>query len=251
MTDVTQRQRQRQRMTARLATSDPKWETYAAGTGLIAAAFMLASYLLLLAADMPTSGAALQAFYADTDKRNLLMLSWLMVAFGAAFSAWFLGTLRAVLRRAEGSDGRVSGTAYGAGLASVVLFVIGSSLFMPIAASLRFDDDFTFNPALDVHVQSLLNSMAYGVLASAGILAAVLVGATALVAMRTAVFARWFGIFSVVVAVLLLLTPFLALLPVVLIPIWTIAASVVAIRAIGQRDRVVDVTTAAPTLSPS
>jgi hypothetical protein len=243
MTDITQRQRQRQRITARMATSDPKWETYAAGTGLIAAAFMLASYLMLIAADMPTSAAALPDFYADEGKRNLLIASWLMVCFGAAFSVWFLGTLRSVLRRAEGDQGRVSGTAYGAGIASVVMFVIGSSLIMPIAGSLRFDNDFAFNAPLDVHVQSLLNTMSYGVLAPAGILAAVLVGGTALVTMRTAVFPQWFAIASVVTAVLLLLTPFLGLLPVVLIPLWTIAASVLCITEARNRDRVVDVTT--------
>ncbi len=246
MTDTTQRQRQRQRISARMATNDPTWEMYAAGTGLVAAAFMLASYLMLLAADMPTSAADLTAFYADEGKRNLLVSSWLMVCFGAAFSSWFLGTLRSVLRRAEGDQGRLSGTAYGAGIASVVLFVIGSSLKLPIAGSLQFDDNFAFNPALDTHVQSLLNTMSYGVLAPAGILAAILVGATALVTMRTAVFPQWFAYASVITAALLLATPFLDLLPVVLIPIWTIAASLLCIAEIRSRDRVVDVATPSP-----
>jgi hypothetical protein len=124
-------------------------------------------------------------------------------------------------------------------------------LIMPIAASMRTDNDFVFNASLDAHVQSLLNSMSYGVLAPAGILAGILVAATALVTMRTGVFPRWFGIASVVVAVLLLLTPFLALLPVVLIPLWTIAASLLAIGEVRRRDRVVDVTTPPATLAPS
>jgi hypothetical protein len=248
MTDVTQKQQQRQWTGTATAATDPKWETYAAGTGLIAAAFMLASYLLLVAADMPSASSGLQAFYADSGKRNLLILSWLMVCFGAAFSAWFLGTLRTLLRRAEGEDGRVSSIGYGAGLASVILFVIGSSLMTPIATSVRFDNDFSFDPAIDGHLQSLLNSLAYAVLSPAGILAAVLTGATAIVVFRTAVFARWFGIFSAAVAVVLLLTPFLNLLPVVLIPVWTIVASILAIGAIRHTGRVVDVTTPVPAI---
>ncbi|MDQ1709040.1 MAG: hypothetical protein QOG49_425 [Frankiaceae bacterium] len=244
MTDVTHRQHQRHWIGTAAATSDPKWERYAAGTGLIAAACMLASYLLLTAADTPrTGGAALQAFYADAGKRNLLTWSWLMVCFGAAFSAWFLGTLRIVLRRAEGEQGRVSGIGYGAGLASVILFVAGSALMTPIASAMRFDHHFTYDPVGDAHLQSLLRYLSYALLAPAGILAAVLVGATAVVVLRTAVFARWFGITSVVVTVALLLTPFLNLLPVVLIPLWTIAASVLAMRAVSHRDRIVDVTT--------
>lgn len=241
MTTVTHRQRRW--IGTRESTSDPRWETYAAATGLVAAACMLASYGLLLAADTPTTGdpAVLQAFYADERNRDLLTGSWRVVCFGAAFSLWFLGTLRAVLRRAEGEHGRVAGIAYGAGVTSVTLFVIGSAVKAAIAAALNWDDTFVYDAALDVHLAGVLSAVSYGVLAPAGIFAAVLVGATAVVTLRTGVFPRWFGFAGLVAGVLLMLTPLLDLLPVLLIPFWTIAASLLAIRAVGERDRVVDV----------
>jgi hypothetical protein len=40
-----------------------------------------------------------------------------------AFFLWFLGSLRAVLRRAEGGVGRLSAVAYGGGLATAVLML--------------------------------------------------------------------------------------------------------------------------------
>jgi hypothetical protein len=241
MTTVTHRQRRR--IHIRESADPAQWETYAAATGLVAATCMIAGYVLLLMADQPSSAdpAVLQAFYADEGNRNLLSGSWLAVCFGAAFSVWFLGTLRTVLRRAEGEQGRVASIAYGAGVASVVLFVIGSAVKAAIAGAVTWDDTFAYDAALDAHLAGVLNSVSYGVIAPAGILAAVLVSATALVTLRSGVFPAWFGVAGLAVAVALVLTPVLDLLPVLLIPLWTIAASVLAIRAAAQRDRVVDV----------
>jgi hypothetical protein len=247
MTTVTHRQRRR--IHIRESADPAQWETYAAATGLVAAVCMIAGYAMLLAADQPSSAdpAALQAFYADEGKRNLLSGSWLAVCFGAAFSVWFLGTLRAVLRRAEGEQGRVASIAYGAGVASVIMFVIGSALKAALAGAVTWDDSFAYDAALDAHLAGVLNSISYGVLAPAGILAAVLVAATALVTLRTGVFPRWFGIAGIVAAVVLVLTPVLDLLPVLLIPLWTIAASVLAIQVATGRHRIVDVRAAART----
>jgi hypothetical protein len=244
MTTVTHRQRHW--AGTRESTSDPRWERYAAATGLAAAACMLASYLMLLAADAPSGSAALATFYADSGNRTLLTGSWLAVCFGAAFSLWFLGTLRAVLRRAEGEQGRVAGIGYGAGVASVILFVIGSALMAAIAGAITWDDTFAYDATLDAHLVSVLSAVSYGVLAPAGIFAAVLVGATAVITLRTGIFARWFGLAGVAVAVLLLLTPMLDLLPVLLIPVWTIAASLLTIRAVTDRDRTLDLRVEAP-----
>lgn len=241
--------RQRRRIHIRESADPAQWETYAAATGLVAAACMIVGYGLLLAADQPSASdaAALQAFYADDGKRNLLSASWLAVCLGAAFSVWFLGTLRTVLRRAEGEHGRVANIAFGAGVASVVLFVIGSALKAAIAGAVTWDESFAYDPALDAHLAGVLNAVSYGVITPAGILAAVLFAAVALVTLRTGVFARWFGIVGIVGAALLVLTPVLDLTPVLLVPIWTIVASLLTIRAASARVRVVDVRTEAAT----
>ncbi len=152
----------------------------------------------------------------------------------AVFSLWFLGAVRAHVRRAEEAPGRLSATAFGAGALSVGLFVLGSALLTPIAGELTYDkSNFTYDPALDHHLTLLLGALAYIVLASAGTLAAGLFGAVGIVTLRTGVFPRWFGIASVVGAVPLLVSGFLGLAPVLLIPVWTIVASVLTIRALG------------------
>ena len=220
----------------REATDSPRWQRFAAGTGLVAAGFMLASYLVLNVAALPTNEAAMEAWYAEETNRTQVITAWYLVALGAVFSLWFLGELRAVLRKAEGGDGRLAATAFGGGIVSVALFVLGSALIGPIALAIG-NGGFAYQPEVDGHLTMILSSAAFLVLASAGILAAVLFAAVAVVTLRTNVFPRWFGIAGAVGAVALLASG-VTLLPVLLIPVWTIAASVLTFRVVSRPERI-------------
>lgn len=227
---TTVAQEHKQWVGGREATDAPRWQRFAAYTGLVASGFMLASYIVLNTAGMPTSEAKLTAWYASGSHRAALITAWYLVAVGAVFSLWFLGELRAVIRHAEGGEGRLSTTAYGGGIVSVALFVLGSALIAPIAAEVGGDSGFALQSA-DGHLAQVFSGAAFLVLASAGILAAVLLGAVGIATLRTEVFPRWFGYASGVGAVLLLASGFV-LLPVLLIPVWTIAASLLTIRVL-------------------
>jgi hypothetical protein len=232
MTTATQHRTSRIGTTA--STTEPKWERRAAATGVVAAACMLGSYVALNLSSAPDSAAGQAAWYAKDGHRAALWVSWYLVALGAVFSVWFLATVRTVVRRAEGAEGRLASTAYGAGLLSVALFVVGSVAMTPVASELIGDKAFRYDPALDYHLSQLAGSVSYLTLASAGILAAGLLGAVAVATLRTGLYPRWFGIAGAVGAGLLVLTPFLGLLPVLLIPVWTIAASILTMRLVGR-----------------
>jgi hypothetical protein len=219
----------------REATDEPRWQRFAAATGLVAAGFMLASYVVLQVAAMPSRTSRLAAWYANDAHRAQVISAWYLVAVGAVFSLWFLGELRGVVRRAEGGEGRLATTAYGGGVASITLFVLGSALIGPIAAAMS-TNDFAYDAAVDGHLTQVLSAAAFLVLASAGILAAVLFAAVAVATLRTGVFPRWFGI-GAVGAVLLLASGF-TLLPVLLIPVWTIVASVLTLRVVSRPERI-------------
>lgn len=216
------------------ATTEPVWERRAAATGLAAAACMLGSYVSLNLSSVPTGAANVAKWYDDSGHRAALWVAWYLVALGALFSVWFLATVRTVVARAEGGEGRLASTAYGAGLMSVTLFVLGSAALTPIASALMGDDSFRYDAALDNHLNQLAGSTAYVLLSSAGMLAAVLFGAVAVATLRTGIYPRWFGIAGGIGAVLLVLTPFLGLAPVLLIPVWTIVASVLTMRHVAK-----------------
>jgi hypothetical protein len=62
------------------------------------------------------------------DHRNAVHVAELLISGATFFFLWFIGTLRSALGAAEGAQGRLAGTAYGAGLVSVATLFVGFGL---------------------------------------------------------------------------------------------------------------------------
>ena len=182
-------------------------------------------------ADRPEYDASpglILSYFGDRD--TVIFGSFLLMLAAVAFF-WFVGSLRAVLRPAEGGAGRLSAVAFGGGLAAAafMLAVPASNVFGALyAEQLSPEGAQVFYLFGDV----FLYPAAMG--------AAVLVAATGLVALRTGVLPRWLGAVSLVLALWLLVPPLgsaagdpenaaawtgLAALPAVLL--WTAVTAVV------------------------
>jgi hypothetical protein len=175
--------------------------------------------------------AAILSYFGEHD--TVVLGSFLLMLAAVAF-LWFAGSLRAVLRRKEDGEGRLSAIAFGGGVAAGVFMLAGpaANLFGALfAQQLTAAQAQTFYLFGDV----FLYPAAMG--------AAVLVAATALVALRTAVLPRWAAWASMVLALWLLIPPLgqgvdapenpapwtgLAVLPFVLL--WTALIALVLVR---------------------
>jgi hypothetical protein len=180
--------------------------------------------------ELDQAPAVILSYFGEQD--TVILGSFLLMLAAVAF-IWFAGTLRAVLRRKEGGDGRLSAIAFGGAVAAGALMLAwpGTNLFGALLAEqLTAAQAQTFYLFGDV----FLYPAAMG--------AAVLVGATALVALRTGM-PWWTAWPSVVFALWLLIPPFgqgvdapenpapwtgLAALPFVLV--WTLLIAVVLVR---------------------
>jgi len=60
-----------------------------------------------------------------TDHATRIQIGLTIIAVGLFFFVWFLGSLRAAIAAAEGGTGRLASIAYGAGLVSVAVLVVG------------------------------------------------------------------------------------------------------------------------------
>jgi hypothetical protein len=149
-------------------------------------------------ADRPEVDVELAAFVAYFGERDSVVLGSFLFALSVLFFIWFLGSLRVALRRAEGGDGRVSAIAYGAGLATAVLL-----LALPGASVLGALDAEHLTP----EAAKTLFIVGDAFLWPAAMTAAVLVAATALVALRTEALPRWLAWLSLAFAVWLLIPP--------------------------------------------
>jgi len=175
--------------------------------------------------------AVILSYFGEQD--TVIFGSFLLMLAAVAF-IWFAGSLRAALRRSEGDEGRLSAIAFGGGVAAGVFMLAwpATNLFGALfAEQLTAAQAQTFYLFGDV----FLYPAAMG--------ASVLVAATALVALRTALLPRWAAWGSMVLALWLLIPPLgqgvdapenpapwtgLAVLPFVLV--WTVLIAVMLVR---------------------
>jgi hypothetical protein len=169
-----------------------QWERLAAGTGIVFVALQLATIPLM--GDSPDFDAGPREIreYLVDDGGGLLA-AVMLNAFSALFFIWFLGSLRAVLRVAEGAQGRLSTVAYGGGLVTIALAVAGS---LPITALAWEDTAAVVEPGL-LRAAWNLNFLAFVPL---GATAAAFVLAVTVLIFRTRLFPLWVGIVGVISA---------------------------------------------------
>ena len=193
--------------------SDRLWQRLGAASGIV--------YVVLL-----IGGGS---FEDDT-----VGIAFLVVILAFLFFLFFLGNLWSVLRRAEGGSGWLSATAFGAGLMSVTIKV--ASAAPVLAARYRAGDG--LDPQLARALQDINDASFY----LSFFPLAVLLGAFAIVAIRSGAPPKWLGWIAAALGLAFIaggmsgsadLHSEWAGLPMILFTFWITAASVVLIWRAG------------------
>ncbi|HEX2410357.1 MAG TPA: hypothetical protein VHJ39_04235 [Solirubrobacteraceae bacterium] len=163
-------------------------------TGVVATLLVIAGIVVMEGvADRPEESAPPDVVLAYFRDRDAVMGGSALYMLGGLFFIWFAGELRSSLRRAEGRDGRVSAIAFGAGVAT------GTLMLLIHAAS--------FLGAL-YHEQLSPETARTLFLYPMAMTGALLLAATAAVALRTKILPKWLAWLSLPVALWLLVPPF-------------------------------------------
>lgn len=207
--------------------STPRRDFWTPTAGILAAVTFI--FGLAATADSPDSSdsnAKIIAWYADHGHRIGIIIGAFILAFCGLFLLWFASGLRQRLRLAEGPEGRLANVALGGGLLLVALLWVGAAALAAIPAQQSFGG----GPALsDADLGRFLPSVGFGSILLFGMFGAIaLIDATSIVIMRTGVLPRWLGWLGFVCGVVLLFG--VVFLPVIALPIWLIAASIVLYR---------------------
>lgn len=125
-----------------------------------------------------------------------------IASISAFFLIWFAGSVRSALISREGGTGRLSTVAFGGGVAAAT--AMGTSFTAILSAGLRAGAPGGISPIGAVTMFDFWGQVMGQMFA---VSLAVLIGATAVISLRTAVFPTWFGWVSALVAIGLL-TPF-------------------------------------------
>ncbi|MBI4259164.1 MAG: hypothetical protein HY658_01235 [Actinobacteria bacterium] len=208
--------------------NDHRWERAAAAGGLVFTILFVAGGLLF--ADQPGRDATARefsSFLADAGNRNRTEVAALLWGLAGVSLLWFTGTLRAHLRLAEGGPGRISGVAFGGGVALAVLLLASGASFAAVPGSI----DYYPRLQADAWSAATFFSLSFWLFSAAGVGAAVLVAATSVLTFRAGAFPRWVGWAGFAVALASLFSlfgwPFLA------VPAWLVVVSVLLVRAVG------------------
>lgn len=197
------------------------WERWGSLLGVLAVVFWIVAFAVGGSSpDTADSDAKITSYYASHSHQVRQILAWFIFVAGILIFVAFLTALRSRLLAAEGQGGRLAALAYGSGLISAALFAVGLSAFQApafLANDTRVAD-------LDPRTFRMFNDFGYEVWVAAVITGALLLWAASALALRTAVFPRWFGWLGLVAGVVLLFAIFF--IPVFVYWGWIIVASV-------------------------
>jgi hypothetical protein len=183
---------------------------------------------LILASNTPDDkdpDAKVLSFYANHGHRVGIIIGAYVLTFCALFLIWFAAGLRQRLRAAEGPGGRLTDVALGGGILAAVGFATGGIALASISAGQSFGG----TPLHTADVARFLPSIGFGMILIPGMFGAIaLIDAVSIVIMRTGVLPRWLGWLGFVCGVLLLFG--VVFLPIIALPVWLVATSVVLQR---------------------
>jgi hypothetical protein len=130
-----------------MTVADSKGRRADAATGIVAMVLFAVGFLL--PGTPPKADDTVQkitSFFVDN--RSDILAGNALVALGAVFLLWWLGSLRSYLRAGEGGEGRLSTAAFGGGILGVTLTIAGAAIFSGTVFKVAELGDPTLNRAL-------------------------------------------------------------------------------------------------------
>jgi len=199
-----------------------RWETLAPLTGVAAVLLFIAGFIVHdVVGDTPDTNAPASEFsryYQEED--GSIWFGSILISFAIVFFFWFVGTLRAALQAAEGTVGRLANTAFAGGIAVGVL--VAAAVGTQVSAAILVGER---DAPIDPESAVTYWFMGDGIFLASFYGAAVLLGATGLVALRSGVFPRWFGWLTLAVAVVLVIPWINWAAFIFALPIWIVLTS--------------------------
>jgi Domain of unknown function (DUF4386) len=196
---------------------------WGAGAGILFAVLFVAA-VILGPGNLPDgSDAKVVAFYADSGNRLRAIVSAYLFAAAAVCYVVFLIDLRARIQRSAPAAANWVGVSVTTGALFLVLMVAAGAAVASIAGDIAFGDD--PQPVVP-DVARLLPELGYALLlVGSMVLAAAHLASTSMAALRSRVLPPWLCIAGLIAAFILLAS--VLFLPMVVLPLWVVAASAV------------------------
>lgn len=205
------------------------WADKHTGIAGIAAA-VLAAASLLTSGNTPeytAPDAEWISWYQDSGNTRMAVFSLFLMMFAVVALVGFVGGLAQRMRNDSDRADALQVVTVAGGVVLAIAWLVGGILLGAAAGAIEFTDFQV--PQADVLQMS--EQLGYAVLLlGTGVGAFLLLGGTSLVARRSAMLPTWLAIAGLVAAFILLVAS-AVFLPIVLLPLWLIAVSIVFLRS--------------------
>lgn len=177
--------------------NESRFEKLAPLTGaLFFVLLLLGSFLFPVNTYQPPAQDVVEALSANSTQAQIGAYLGVVSAF---FLIWFSGSVYSALRDQEGGTGRLSTVAFGGGVASGLVVAAGFGVMLAAAGRAGTAEGISAQGAITLY--DFRGQLLGTVLP---VMLGVLIGATAMVSLRAAVFPTWFGWLSVITTIGLL-----------------------------------------------
>ena len=214
--------------------SERLWQQLGAASGIVSVIFLTVRDFIPSREYGTAAEEIARTCATMTTPQTMDVVISLMGTLGFLGFLFFFGSLWSALRRAEGDDGWLSAAAFGGGLVSLAILFSGG------AASVAAHSNACVG--IDPQLWQVLHDFGGAAFLSSFFPLAVLLAASAVVAIRFGALPRWLGWMSAFVAVTLLIGGIAGIdyaredagLPYLLFELWTVITSIVLIRRAGK-----------------
>ena len=207
---------------------EPRRDVWTPIAGVLAAVtFVLGLLFVSNSPDGSDTDAQVLAWYEHNGKHRpgIIIGAFLLACCGLLF-LWFVTGLYQRLRAAEGPGGRLATFAAGGALLFVALLWVGGAALAAVPAAQAFGGE----PPLSVaDVARIVPNIGFGAILLFGAFGAIaLIVATSILVIRTGILPKWFAWLGFAASVALLFG--VLFIPMVALPIWLLAGSVILFR---------------------
>ncbi len=194
---------------------------WSAGSGVLFVALWIVGLSLSSSPDSNKSDAKILAHYADSGNRHNDIAAFFLVLAASLVFIWFLTGLRERLARIEGGPGKATTAAFSAGIAALVLWLIGVAFFVAPSAAITDTSKFKLDP----NTYRILNDLGYGLWFSGTTIVGITVAVSSLLLMRAGILPKWVAWLSFVAAATMLVAFFF--IPFIIFLGWVLVLSIV------------------------
>jgi hypothetical protein len=190
------------------------WARNGAIAGVAAVVFWVVGFLIVGNTTNHDEAVKILAAYKAHDDK--ILIGTVIFLLGVICFFFFLGALRSRLLAAEGGEGGLTAVAFAGGVATAVMLALAPAT--DAAGALNQDH-------LDLSGANAMHKLGDAFFLGAEYLLPVLLFATALIALRTAVLPKWLAWLTIVIGVVLLVGPIGWLALIFAFPIWVLIVS--------------------------